>query len=80
MKKFTILMIVFAIASITTFSQTVQEKLDKQHNDPKTRENAARADVYVSKNKSIFDSTTIKANENTKVVKAAKKKKCRKKG
>ena len=37
------------LLSVTSFSQTVKENIDKQMKDPKTAENAAKADVYIQK-------------------------------
>ncbi len=47
--KAVILLSAFAMLSFTSFSQTVKEKIDNQMKDPKTAENAAKADVYIQK-------------------------------
>jgi hypothetical protein len=81
MKKLILLVVATGIISFNSFSQTVQQKIDKKVKDPKTAENAARADVFISKNKSIFDSTTTakaKTN-NTASVKKKRNKTCNKK-
>ena len=68
---------VFILLSFASFSQTVKENIDKQMKDPKTAENAAKADVYIQKkNDSI---STQKTNQP--VLSGKKKKKkihCRK--
>jgi biopolymer transport protein ExbD len=80
MKKFTLLLMVAFSVGLTSQAQSMQEKLDKQAKDPKTAENAAKADVYVSKDKSIFDSTSsVQAAEKRVSKKARKNKTCRKK-
>ncbi len=73
--------LIFIITLLTTnlFSQTVKENIDKQIKDPKTAENAAKADVYVQK-KIISDSVTIQRNDQSLVSKKNKRKKHCKKG
>lgn len=39
------LLLTFTFLSVTSFSQTVKENIEKQMKDPKTSENAAKADV-----------------------------------
>jgi hypothetical protein len=75
MKKFTFLMLISAFTFLSSEAQSVQEKIDKQAKDPKTAENAAKADVYVSKNRAIFDSTSSVASSATSEVKKERKKK-----
>ena len=60
-------------ATLPSFSQDVKQQLEKAKSDPKTAENAAKADVYIhKKNRVIHDSTAIsQATLNKK-----KKKKC----
>lgn len=47
------------LLSLNSISQTVRDKIEKQAKDPITKENAAKADVYVQK-KIIFDTVTLK--------------------
>lgn len=80
MKKFALLAITAGFMSIGSIAQSVQEKIEKQSKDPKTAENAAKADVFISKNKSIFDSTTnATGTKSSKASTGKKKKKCSKK-
>ena len=65
------------LLSVTSFSQTVKENIDKQMKDPKTAENAAKADVYIQKkNDSIAMQKTNQPVLSGK--KNKKKKHCRK--
>jgi hypothetical protein len=50
------------LVSATSFSQTTQQKLDEAKKNPKTIENAAKADVRLidKKNILILDSTSAK--------------------
>ncbi len=67
----------FTLLSFTSFSQTVKENIDKQMKDPKTAENAAKADVYIQKkNDSISMQKTKQPVLSGK--KNKKKKHCRK--
>ncbi len=43
----------FSFVSLYSFSQTVSENIEKAAKDPKTKENAAKADVYVADKKII---------------------------
>jgi hypothetical protein len=42
--------------SVSVQAQTIREKIDQQAKDPKTKENAAKADVYIVNKKAITDS------------------------
>ena len=44
--------------SMISFSQTTKDKIEKLSKDPKTSENAAKADVYIINNKKIICDTT----------------------
>lgn len=73
-----------AIFSYSGFSQTVEQKVEKQLQNPGRKANAGKADVISSNKKSIFDSTTFNNNSteaiNNKTAKSSgKKKNCRKK-
>jgi FlaG/FlaF family flagellin (archaellin) len=55
---FKIIYILAAIIFSTTSAQaqTIREKINQQAKDPKTKENAAKADVYIVKKNTIMDS------------------------
>ncbi len=55
-----LLLIVVAFISTTSFGQEIKKKIEGQAKDPKTMENAAKADVLIIDKKKISDSTTIK--------------------
>ena len=69
----------------SSFAQTVEQKIEAQAKDPKRMENAAKADVYSSRNKSIIADTTATYATTSKQVKSksaaakTKKKNCKKK-
>ncbi len=59
----------------SALSQTVKDNLDKLYADPKTAENAAKADVRLHNKKVIADTTTTKAGEG--IAPKKKKKNCK---
>lgn len=74
-KKLFLLGIGISLFSISTMAQSIRENLDKLAKDPKTMENAAKADVYiVNKDKQIVNKTPER-NKSTSAVKSRKKKK-----
>ena len=69
------------LISMITFSQTIKDNIEKLSKDPKTTENASKADVYIINNKkAIGDTTAGRPPKNTeRVMKISRKKKqCRK--
>lgn len=72
--------IALCFLSLNSFSQTVNDKINKQAKDPATKENAAKADVYIQKN-IIADTATLNKNTGLKdepkkvLIKKKKKKK-----
>ena len=68
--------------SMASFSQTIKENIEKQAKDPKTAENAAKADVLLINKKAITDSTSVRqkpaTSNQTKSTVKRKKKKCSK--
>ncbi|MCU7548916.1 hypothetical protein OCK74_07300 [Chitinophagaceae bacterium LB-8] len=52
----------FLFFSVSLNAQTVREKIDQQAKDPKAKENAAKADVYIAKQKEIADSSKMKSD------------------
>jgi hypothetical protein len=46
-KKFCLVTTASMFIAMTSFSQTIKENIEKQSKDPKTIDNAAKADVYV---------------------------------
>jgi hypothetical protein len=74
-KKLFLLGIVISFFSISTMAQSIRVNLDKLAKDPKTMENAAKADVYiVNKDKKIANKTP-ESNKSTSAVQSRKKKK-----
>lgn len=57
MKKLALLMTASIFISMTSFSQATKENIKKLSKDPKTVENAAKADVYILKNKKVISDT-----------------------
>ncbi len=76
--KAIILLSAFAMLSVTSFSQTVKENIDKQMKDPMTAENAAKADVYIQKRNADSISMTQVNQPALSKKKNKKKKHCRK--
>lgn len=60
MKKSFLSLLILTLVSVTSFSQTTQQKLDEVKKDPKTIENAAKADVRLIDKKNIVDSSSAK--------------------
>lgn len=52
-------MIAAMFVSMISFSQTIKENIEKVSKDPKTAENAAKADVYITGKRKIISNTTI---------------------
>ena len=50
--------------SMMTFSQTTKDNIEKLSKDPKTVENAAKADVYIVKSKKNISDPTLKQASN----------------
>ena len=80
-QKIAFLLLISAFVNTNSFAQTVNENIDKRAKDPKTAENAAKADVYILRNKTTIDSLeAVKPTSSTERKKAKKAKKgCRKK-
>ncbi len=57
-----IIAMAFTLFSLSASSQ-VRKHLDQLAKDPKTKENAAKADVYIVKNDSIFNPSTFEPNK-----------------
>lgn len=77
MKK-QLLFLSIVLLSTASFAQDVKKKIDAQAKDPKTKENAAKADVFVQK-KTIMDSSVDYKTSNTKAVKTSAVTKSKKK-
>jgi hypothetical protein len=60
MKKYFLSFLVMTVVSATSFSQTTQQKLDEVKKDPKTIENAAKADAHLIDKKNVVDSSPAK--------------------
>jgi len=57
LKHFAILLVIMIVSVTTSFSQTIRSKTDELKNDPKTIENAAKADANLINKKNITDSS-----------------------
>jgi hypothetical protein len=60
MKVFTFLSAMFLIAFSASAQKTRAEHIDQLAKDPKTAENAAKADVYIDHRKKVIMDTTEK--------------------
>jgi len=60
MTKYFLSLLIITAMSATSFSQTTQQKLDEVKKDPKTIENAAKADARLIDKKNVADSTSVK--------------------
>ncbi|HYJ38811.1 MAG TPA: hypothetical protein VEV87_09350 [Chitinophagaceae bacterium] len=58
MKPVIIFLTLFTLASMGASAQTTKEMLEKVKADPKTKERAAKADVYIAKQTSVIADTT----------------------
>jgi hypothetical protein len=74
-KKFITLTIIMGL-SATAFSQAAKQHIDKAAKNPATKENAAKADVYIHKKKVISDSTLEETKQPLSSADKKKKKKC----
>jgi hypothetical protein len=64
------------IGTMATHAQSIKEKLEKVKADPKTKERAAKADVYVVKQSTLIaDTSTTKTNVPVNAQPSSKKKK-----
>ena len=54
MKKVSFLLTALILVSMMSFSQETKRHIEKLSKDPKTAENAAKADVYVLKDKRVI--------------------------
>ena len=58
MKKVSLFITATMLISMTGFSQTVKQNIEKLSRDPKTAENAAKADVYITNKKKVISDTS----------------------
>lgn len=75
MKKFSLLITASMFISMTSFSQTIKQNIEKLSKDPKTSERAAKADVYIHGNKKISSDTTKQVSNSEFIPKISRKKK-----
>jgi biopolymer transport protein ExbD len=62
MKPLILLLSIIFFGTMAAHSQTTKDKLEKVKADPKTKERAAKADVYIAKQSTVIaDSTSVKA-------------------
>ena len=73
-KHFIFFSLAIAISSVS-FGQTTQPKLNEVKNNPKTAENAAKADAQITNNKTVTDKATLNAMFSKKRKANAKKRK-----
>ena len=74
------LMIAALTLSMISFSQTIKGNIEKLSKDPKTTENAAKADVYIHEKKKVISDTLVTPTAGSKAIAktSRKKKQCRK--
>ncbi len=58
-KRFPFIVIMMVVSSIA-FGQTTKARAEQAKSDPRTTENAAKADVKVVDNKTVTDKATLK--------------------
>lgn len=76
MKAVFLLITLFTFATMATHAQSTKQQLEKVKADPKTKERAAKADVYVAKQSTLIaDTSTTKANIPANAQPSSKKKK-----
>jgi hypothetical protein len=76
MNKNLIMLTIIMGLSASAFSQSVKQNIDKAAKNPTTKENAAKADVYIHKKKTISDSTLAGKKQPLSAVDKKKKKNC----
>jgi hypothetical protein len=59
-KKFIMLFSILGLTAFAANAQSIPEKIEKLSKDPKTAENAAKADVYIHRQKRVIMDTTQK--------------------
>jgi hypothetical protein len=79
MKKLSMMMAASMLISMISLSQTTKDNIEKLSKDPKTAENAAKADVYILNNRKLICDTIAKQPSNPPASKHIKKKKQRRK-
>lgn len=76
MKAFILLVTLTILGTMATHAQSTKQQLEKVKADPKTKERAAKADVYVAKQSTLIaDTSTTKANIPINAQPSSKKKK-----
>ncbi len=65
----------FSSVSLYSFSQTVSENIEKAAKDPKKKESAAKADVYVADKKIISNDSRLPTDEALVITSKKKKEK-----
>jgi hypothetical protein len=76
MNKNLLMLTIIMGLSANTFSQSVKQNIDKAAKNPATKENAAKADVYLHKKKLISDSTLEEKKQPVSAADKKRKKKC----
>lgn len=75
MKKCCLFITMSMFVSMVSFSQTIKENIEKLSKDPKTAENAGKADVYISGNKKVICDTSTKQVSNSEALSETSRKK-----
>ena len=76
MKAAILLVTLFTFGTMATHAQSTKQQLEKVKADPKTKERAAKADVYVAKQSTLIaDTFTTKTNIPVNAQPSSKKKK-----
>ncbi len=76
-KKLFLLASLISVLSLSTMAQTIRENIDKLAKDPKTMENAAKADVYIVNKDRKISNNTQQSNKSAAVEARRKKKNCK---
>ena len=74
MKKYFFLLLIGAAVTTVSFGQATESKVSAAKADPKTTENAAKADAQVVNKKTVVDKATMDAAFKKKKLSARKKK------
>jgi ribose 5-phosphate isomerase len=76
MKALILLATLFIFGTMATHAQSTKQQLEKVKADPKTKERAAKADVYIARQGTLIaDTSTTKANVPVNAQPSSKKKK-----
>lgn len=78
--KYSITLVAATLFTVTTFGQTVQQKVEAAAKDPARKEHAAKADVRIFKQADISEKQEVLQYKSEQKIKATRaKKSCKKK-